>query len=135
MFSKLIYFANEKCKFNVAWNTRKVQSPFLLKDKVDHYSCVTYRGDCYCDQDYIGETVLNAKIQWNEHNDKNSKSELVKHSKENPAHRFTWITIGKAPKNFRMRRVLEAYFIKTICPTLNDLRDYDILTLLRNVIT
>ena len=38
--SKLTYFTNEKCKFNVVWNTRKVQSLFPLKDKVDHYSCV-----------------------------------------------------------------------------------------------
>ena len=58
--SKLNYFTNEKCKFNVVWNTRKVQSLFPLKDKVDHYSCVIYRGDCSCDQNYIGETVRNA---------------------------------------------------------------------------
>ena len=44
--SKLNYFTNEKkCKFNVIWNTRKVQSLFPLKDKVDHYSCVIYSGD------------------------------------------------------------------------------------------
>ena len=55
--SKLNYFTNEKCKFNVVWNTRKVQSLFPLKDKVDHYSCVIYLGDCSYDQNYIGETV------------------------------------------------------------------------------
>ena len=38
--SKLNCFTNEKCIFNVVWNTRKVQSLFPLKDKVDHYSCV-----------------------------------------------------------------------------------------------
>ena len=37
--SKLNYFANEKCKFNVVWNTKKVQSLFPLKDKVNHDSC------------------------------------------------------------------------------------------------
>ena len=79
--SKLNYFTNEKCKFNVVWNTRKVQSLFPLKDKVDHYSCVIYRGDCSCDQNYIGETVRNAKIRWNEHEYKNSKSEPAKHLK------------------------------------------------------
>ena len=51
--SKLIYFTNEKCKFNVVWNARKVQSLFPLKDKAGHYSCVIYRGDCSCDQNYI----------------------------------------------------------------------------------
>ena len=77
--SKLNYFTNEKCKFDVVWNTRKMQPLFPLKDKVDHYSCVIYRGDYSCDQNYIGETVRNAKIRWNEHGDKNSKSEPAKH--------------------------------------------------------
>ena len=87
--SKLNYFTNEKCKFNVVWKTRKVQSLLPLKDKVDHYSCVIYRGDCSCDQNYIGETVRNAKIRWNEHEYKSSKSEPAKHLKENPTHKFT----------------------------------------------
>ena len=87
-----------------------------MADKVDHYSCVIYRGDCSCDQNY-------------------SKSEPAKHLKENPTHKFTWTIISKAPENFRKRRVLEAYFIKTICPTLNDQLDNDILTLFRNGIT
>ena len=42
--SKLNYFTNEKWKFNVVWNTRKVQSLFPLKDKVSPYSCVIYWG-------------------------------------------------------------------------------------------
>ena len=133
--SKLNYFTNEKCKFNVVWNTRKVQSLFPWKDKVDHYSCVIYWGDCSCDQNYFGETVRNAKIRWNEHEYKNSKSEPAKPLKENPTHKFTWIIISKAPENFRKCRVLEGYFIKTICPTLNERLDNDILTLLRNSIT
>ena len=40
--SNLIYFNNEKFKFNVVWNTKKVQSLFPSKNKVDHYSCVIY---------------------------------------------------------------------------------------------
>ena len=78
---------------------------FLLKDKVDHYSCVIYRGDSSCDQNYIGETVRNAKIRWNEHEDKNSKSEPVKHLKENPTYKFTWNIISKVPE---------------YCPALNE---------------
>ena len=133
--SKLNYFTNEKCKFNVFWNTRKAQSLFPLKNKVNHYSCVIYRGDCSCDQNYTGETVHNAEIRRNEYEDKNSKSEPVKHLKENPTHKFRWTIISKASENFRKRRVLEAYFIKTICPTLNEQLVNDILTLFRNGIT
>ena len=57
-------------------------------------------------------------MRLNEHEDKNSKSEPAKHLKENPTHKFTWTIISKAPEKFRKRRVLEAHFIKTICPTV-----------------
>ena len=67
---------------NAVCNTRKVQSLFPLKDKVGHYSCVIYGGDCSRDHDYIRETVRNTKIRWNEHKDKNSKSKSAKHLKE-----------------------------------------------------
>ena len=89
----------------------------------------------YCDQNYIGETVRNAKMRWNEHKDKNSKSQPAKHLKENPTHIFTSTINTKAPENFRKRRVLEAYFIETICPTLNEQLDNDTLILSRNGIT
>ena len=88
-----------------------MQSLLLLKDTVDHYNCVIYRGDCSSDQNCRGETVRNANIRWNEHKDKNSKSELAKDLKENPTYKFTWAIISKAPKNVCKRRVLEAYFI------------------------
>ena len=60
LVSRLNYFTSEKCKFNVVWNTRKVQSLFPLKDKVNHYSCVIYRRNCSCDQNYIGEVRSNS---------------------------------------------------------------------------
>ena len=112
-----------------------MHSLFPLKDKVSHYSCVIYQGDCSCDQNYIGETVCNAEIRWNEHEDKNSKCESAKHLKKNPTHKFRMTIISKAPENFCKRRALEAYFIKTICPTLNEQLDNDILTLFRNGMT
>ena len=130
--SNLNSFTDEKCKFNVVRNTRKVQSLFPLKDKVNRYSCVIYRGDCSCDQNYIGETVRKAEIRWNEHEDKNSKYEPAKHLKENSTLKFRWTIISKVPENFCKCRVLEVYFIKTICPTLNEQLDNDILTLFRN---
>ena len=48
------------------------KSLFPLKDKVDHISCVIYREDHCCDQNYIGETVRDGKIRLNEHEDKNT---------------------------------------------------------------
>ena len=92
-------------------------------------------GVCSCDQNYIGEKIRNAEIRWNEHEEKNSKSELAKHLKENPTNRFRWTIISKAPENFRKCRVLEAYFIKTICSTPNEQLGNDILTLFRDGVT
>ena len=37
------------------------------RDKLCQYSCVIYRGICSCGADYIGETVRNARLRWNEH--------------------------------------------------------------------
>ena len=53
-----------------------MQSLFNNKDKVQHLSCVIYKGVCSCGADDIGETISNVKIRCNEHEsriDKNSE--------------------------------------------------------------
>ena len=45
----------------------KIQSLFNNKDKVKHHSCVAYRGTCSYGANYIGETIRNSQIRWNEH--------------------------------------------------------------------
>ena len=45
------------------------------------------------------------------------------------------LTNTKAPEIFRKHRVLEAYFNKTICPTLDEQIDKGILTYFRNGVT
>ena len=52
--SKLQTFTNGKVRFNIIWNTRKIQSLFNNKDKVQHVSYVIYKGVCSCGADYIG---------------------------------------------------------------------------------
>ena len=44
--NKLVSFTSAKVKFNVVWNTCKIQTLFPLKDKVQHLSCVIYKGIC-----------------------------------------------------------------------------------------
>ena len=88
-----------KLKFNIAWNTRKIKFLFNNKDKVSCYSCVIYRGICSCGADYIGETVLNAWLWWNEHeNGTDKNSECAKHLNENDNHEFKWSVLSLAPK-------------------------------------
>ena len=72
--NKLEIFTNYKVKFNIAWNTRKIKSLFNNKDKVIHYNCMIYRGICSCEADYIGETVRNAQLRWNEHENRTDKN-------------------------------------------------------------
>ena len=80
---KLVSFTSGKVRFNVVWNTRKIQSLFPLKDKVQHLSCVIHRGICSCGETYVGETISNCKKGWDEHNDVNKNSEPAKHLARN----------------------------------------------------
>ena len=64
---KVKNFTNDKVKVTIIWITRKIQSLFNNKDKVKHHSCVIYSGICSCGADYIGETIRNSEIRWNEH--------------------------------------------------------------------
>ena len=115
---------------------KKIKSLFNYKDKVSHYSCIIYRGKCSCGPDYIGETVRNAQLRWNEHfNGKDKNSECAKHLNENDNHEFKWSFLSLAPKVSFKRKILEAYFIKTLNPTLNNQLNDDILTLFRNGVT
>ena len=46
---------------------------------------------CSCGTDYVGETVRNAQLRWNEHgNGTDKNSECAKHLKENDNHKFKW---------------------------------------------
>ena len=64
-------------------NRRKVQSLFPLKDKVQHLSCVIYKGICSCGEAYVEEAIRICKIRWDEHNDVNKNSEPAKHLARN----------------------------------------------------
>ena len=123
-------------KFSIVWNTRKIKSLFNYKDKVSHYSCIIYRGICSCGAHYIEETVRNARLRWNDHeNGTDKNSECAKHLNKNDDHEFRWSILSLAPKVSFKRKVLEAYFIKTLNPILNNQLNSDILTLFRNGVT
>ena len=54
-------------------------------------SCVIYISICSCSADFIGETIRNVKIKWNEHKsgiDKNS--EFFNYLQEHLSHDFKW---------------------------------------------
>ena len=99
--NKLVSFTSGKVNFSVVWNAHKIQSLFPLKDKVQHLNCVIYKGICSCGETYVGETIRNCKIRWDEHNDVNKNLEPVNH------HEFSWYVLTRAPENNLKRRILE----------------------------
>ena len=48
---------------------------------------------------------------------------------------FSWYVLIRAPKNTRKKRILEAYLIKSINPSLNEKLDKDVLMLFRISVT
>ena len=80
--------------------------------------------------------MCNARLRWNEHENGTDKdSECAKHLNENGNHEFEWSILSLAPKVSFKRKVLEAYFIKTWNPILNNQLNNHILTLFRNGVT
>ena len=119
---------------NYTWKTTKLRSLFRMKDKVRHSSNVIYKGECSCKAVYIGETTRNAETRWKERNSDSERSKPSKHLNENPDHSFTWKVIRKAPSFARKRKILEAYFIMTLKPSINDQKDIKKLQLFRNMV-
>ena len=104
---------------------------FHLKDKSLHPACKIYEGICICGEKYIGENKRNVEIRWMEHNIPRNKSNPAKHLTDNIDHSFTC----NAPNRNLARKILEAYFIATMKPSVNDKIDSDLLHLFRNGIT
>ena len=133
--NKLVSFTGGKVKFNVVWNTRKIQSLFPLKDKFQHLSCVIYNGICSCVETYVGETIRSCKIRCDKHNDINKNSEPANHLARNIEHESSWFILARAPVNTLKIKILEAYFIKLIAQSLNEQLNKDVVMLFRNGVT
>ena len=115
--------------------TRKINSLLKIKDNAKHLSCVVYQGICSCENNYIGETIRDAITRIDEHEQSNEKLEPSEHLKNNPGHQFDWMILPRAPWHNFERKILEAYFIKQLNPSLNDHLDSKILTLFRHGVT
>ena len=92
-----------------------------------------YRVICSCGADYIGETIRNSEIRWNEHiTVKDQNSDCVKHLNNHFDHEFRWFVLSHASKNCLKRKILEAHYIKTCQPSLINQINSDLLKLFRN---
>ena len=69
------------------------------------------------------ETV---KIRWNDKDDVNKNSESAKNLARNTEHDFNSYLITRVPENTLKERIQEAYFIKSIVPSLNEPLDNNV---------
>ena len=97
-------FLNDKCKFSVTRNTRKIQSPFQIKDIIKYYSCVIHKGICFCKQSYTDEIVQNKQMTRLPRCYRNSKP--ANHLKENENQTFICSIICTARENTYHKSIL-----------------------------
>ena len=71
-----------------------------------------------CGHNYIDKTIRNAVTRIDEHEQPNGKSEPSKQLKSKPGHQFDWIILSRAPLQRLKRKILEAYFMKQLNPSL-----------------
>ena len=132
---KLEEYTNYKINFRYSWKTRKLRSLFQLKDPIVHKANVIYKGTCKCRAFYIGETKRNSEVRWNEHCSLKKSSEVGDHLLVNPDHNTTWQIRAKASAQTFKRKILEAFYISKLKPTLKSQKDIKITHLFRNGIT
>ena len=63
---KFDVFIDNKYNIHIKQITKKVKQLFKLKGRNLHPSCVIYKSVCSCQESYIGETVRNVEIRWQE---------------------------------------------------------------------
>ena len=74
---KFDIFTDNKYDICIKWITKKVKQLFFkVKGRNPHLSCVIQGGVCSCQESYIGETVRNVEIRWEEHEDTQKDSEV-----------------------------------------------------------
>ena len=117
---KLGVFTNYKVKFRYFWKTAKVRSLFLLKDPVINKTSVIYKSTSSCSEFYIRETKRNSEVRWREHGSTKKTSEIDQHLLLSPGHTVYWEILKNSPKQVNKWKILEAFYIRTIQPTLDN---------------
>ena len=102
-----------------------------LKDNISYPSFKFYKGICCCGESYVSETNAIVETRWSEHNMPCDESNPSKLLNESIAHMFSWKVICNAPKRKLASKILEAYFLATMKPTLKDQIESDLCYLFR----
>ena len=113
-------------KANISF-TGKFSACFQIKDqtKFEHKHDIIYVATCpedNCSENYIGESGCRISERIIDHNGRDQKSHIFKHSSEKCCKNFhtnSFKIIGNGFKNSFKRKVSEALLIKEIKPSLN----------------
>ena len=135
---KVEAFTNYKVKFRYFWKTRKVRSLFVLKDPVVHranFICKGCNVICSYSEFYVGETKRNTEVRWREHCSTKKMSEVGAHLLMSPGHTVNWEILTNPHKQVSKRKILEAFYIRTLQATLNNQLNTKLKLLFRNGIT
>ena len=76
--NKIKELTQNKLRFNILWQSKKLKTLFKVKDKIVHQANAIYKGTSVGNPDvtYIGETSQITTLRWNQH--ANSSSKLLK---------------------------------------------------------
>ena len=132
---KFDVFTDNKYDIRIKWITKKVKNLLRLKSRNPHPSCMIYEGVYSQHKSYIGETVRNVEIRWQEHEDTQKHSEPAKHLKNNSARSFTGKVLLPASSIKRIRPNMEASIIALKGPSFDEQVVSKKLSLFRNGVT
>ena len=117
----------DNVKTMVTYQSKKLVSKFPVKDKIDfqHQNNVVYYGKCpnpNCKDDYIGETDRRVIERVIDHNKRDKKSHMLKHSRDK-LHNHVWEDdfklLGNNYQSNIKRKISESLFIRQLKPSLN----------------
>ena len=112
-------------KLRISYKSMKLSSKFTIKDPLifeQRHNCTYYAKCPDCEADYVGEIGRRIKERVIDHNRRDKKSHILKHSHDEQ-HQHVWLSdfkiLNSNYSNKFKRKVSEALFIKYLKPKLN----------------
>ena len=111
----------------VTYQSKKLVIKFAVKNKIDfqHKNNIVYYGKCpnpNCKDDYIGETDRRVIERVIDHNKRDKKSHMLKHSRDK-LHNHVWEDdfklLGNNYQSNMKRKISESLFRRQLKPSLN----------------
>ena len=134
---KIRQLTQNKCSFNIIWQSKKIKTLFKIKDPIVHKASVIYKATSVNDPQvtYIGETAQIAEERWKQHENPRHDSAPSKHLQDHKDDCFTWEILTTSSTNWLRRKIHEALFISKHKPSLNVQVKHKKLLIFRNGVT